>query len=229
MKRTRKITPRNAALSLVALSAVGLWGAGRLTWVSAHARDELAGDSTHKLVGAVWDPATTPLALALLATVVLSLAVGPLVRRILGTVIVALSAIASFRAVMLLTTGADSERARQLLTSGAATQMQSKPVQIADWAGVTSVDVHYLPVVLALLAAAAGVVGGVLLAMWPGRPTTGSTRFDTPETRRRTAEEDLAENPDEHRVLWDALDAGVDPTQEGEGESTEGKATENRG
>jgi hypothetical protein len=34
--------------------------------------------------------------------------------------------------------------------------------------------------------------------------------------------EDLAENPDSGRVLWDALDAGIDPTEaDGAGEPGE--------
>jgi uncharacterized membrane protein (TIGR02234 family) len=95
-------------------------------------------------------------------------------------------------------------------------------VQISDWAGVVSAQVHTFPVVLGLLAAACGVVGGVLLAMKPGEAGKGHSRYERPEVRRAGVAEDLAENPDSGRVLWDALDAGIDPTEaDGAGEPGE--------
>lgn len=202
----------SASLLLSVLCAAGLWGTGRMVWVQAHVRDELAGDSTHRLVGAVWDPAATPLALAILATVILSLAVSPLVRRVLGVLIVGFAAVASFRCVPLLTSGADPLRAQALLSSGAATQRQSTPDHISAWAQVLSAEVQWLPVALCLLAAAAGIVGGILLAMRPGAASSGSSRYETPQARREALDVELREQPDAHRTLWEALDAGVDPT-----------------
>lgn len=208
-KRIRRI-----ALLCVVLSAAGLWGASRLKFVTVAIDDDKAGASTKELVGSVWDPALVPLALAMLASLILSIAVQPMIRRVLGVVIVALAATASFRAVQLLTNDVDLARAKSILTSGAATQKQSDPVQISDWAQVISGEVHSLGIVLVLLAAAVGVVGGGILILRPGQESKGHSRYETPEVRRADAEEDLAENPDSARVLWDALDAGVDPTEE---------------
>ena len=205
---------RQIALLCVVLSAAGLWGASRLKFVTVAIDDDKAGASTKELVGSVWDPALVPLALAMLASLILSIAVQPMFRRVLGVVIVALAATASFRAVQLLTNGVDLARAKSILTSGAATQKQSDPVQISDWAQVISGEVHSLGIVLVLLAAAVGVVGGGILILRPGQESKGHSRYETPEVRRADAEEDLAENPDSARVLWDALDAGVDPTEE---------------
>jgi len=39
-----------------------------------------------------------------------------------------------------------------------------------------------------------------------------SSAYETPEVRRQRIAEDLEEDPQSGRVLWDALDAGVDPT-----------------
>ena len=209
-----------AALLLVILSAMGLWIAGRLKFVTANVSDDKAGDSVKTLVGSVWDPAMVPLALAMIAAVILTLAVQPVVRRILGAVVALLAAVASFRSVMLLTSDVDLARAKSILTSGSATQRATKPVQISDWAQVTDAHVHTMPVLLALVAAALGVIGGVLLMMQPGKASKGHSRYETPENRRAGAQEDLAENPDNPRALWDVMDTGVDPTDDESGDFT---------
>ena len=206
-KRNRRI-----AMVLVVLAAAGLWASGRMKYVTASIFDDKSGDSVRTLVGSVWDPAATPLALAMLACLILSLAMQPVVRRVLGGLVVLLAATASFRSVILLTSDVDLARVHDLLASGAATQKQSDPQTIAEWAQVVDAQVHYAPVVLAIAAAALGVIGGVILIMRPGEKSEGNSRYLTPEARRQSVHEDLAANPDSGRVLWDALDAGVDPT-----------------
>lgn len=213
--RTKRL--HRLALLLVAASAAILWLAGRMNFVTVEVQDDLAGNTTRHLNGSVWDPAATPLALAMLAATLLSFALQPLLRRVLGGVIVVLAGIASFRSVELLTVDIDLMRAQNLLTSGVATQNSQDPNQISQWAVVLSGQTHSLPLVLALLGAALGVVGGVVLLMRPGLPSAGHSRYETPEARRAGAQQDLEENPDSSRVLWDALDAGVDPTDEDRG------------
>ena len=208
----KRLNGRNLALVLTLLSAAGLWGTGQMTWLTASVVDDKTGESTEQIIGRVWDAAGTPLALAMLAAMILSFALAPMARRVLGGISAALSAIAGFAAVMLLGGDPDLDRAQQLLTTGAATQKSTDPVQISDWATVVDASVHTFPVVLALLAAACGVVGGVLLAMKPGEARQGHSRYETPEARREGVVEDLNEEPGSGRVLWDALDAGVDPT-----------------
>lgn len=208
----KRLNGRNLALALTVLSAAGLWGTGQMTWLTASVVDDKTGESTEQIIGRVWDAAGTPLALAMLAAMILSFALAPMARRVLGGISAALAAIAGFAAVILLGGDPDLDRAQQLLTTGAATQKSTDPVQISDWATVTDASVHTFPVVLALLAAACGVVGGVLLAMKPGAARQGHSRYETPEARREGVVEDLNEDPGSGRVLWDALDAGVDPT-----------------
>ncbi|KGM19164.1 MULTISPECIES: TIGR02234 family membrane protein [Corynebacterium] len=203
-----------AALVLVGLSAIGLWVAGRLKFLTATVSDDKAGDSVKTLVGSVWDPAMVPLALAMIAAVILTLAVEPVIRRFLGGVVAVLAAVASFRSVTLLTSDVDLARARNILASGSATQRATKPVQISEWAQVTDAQVHTMPVVVALVAATLGVIGGVLLLMQPGKASKGHSRYETPENRRAGAKEDLAENPNNSRALWDVMDTGVDPTDD---------------
>lgn len=208
----KRLNGRNLALVLTLLSAAGLWGTGQMTWLTASVVDDKTGESTEQIIGRVWDAAGTPLALAMLAAMILSFALAPMARRVLGGISAALAATAGFAAVMLLGGDPDLDRAQQLLTTGAATQKSTDPVQISDWATVVDASVHTFPVVLALVAAACGVVGGVLLAMKPGEARQGHSRYETPEARREGVLEDLNEEPGSGRVLWDALDAGVDPT-----------------
>ena len=205
---------RGLAQLLVILAAAGVWGFSRMTWLTAEVFDDKAGESTHELVGAVWDPAGTPLALAMMAALIAAMAVPPVVRRIIGVLIALLSAGASFRAVQLVGAEPDLYRAQQLLRSGVATQNSSNPEQISAWAQVVSAEVHNLPVLLTVIVAVLGVCGGVVLAMKRGVSDTGYRRYETPERRREGAKQDLTENPDSGRVLWDALDAGVDPTDD---------------
>ncbi|MDN6536511.1 MAG: TIGR02234 family membrane protein, partial [Corynebacterium variabile] len=199
----KRLNGRNLALVLTLLSAAGLWGTGQMTWLTASVVDDKTGESTEQIIGRVWDAAGTPLALAMLAAMILSFALAPMARRVLGGISAALAAIAGFAAVMLLGGDPDLDRAQQLLTTGAATQKSTDPVQISDWATVVDASVHTFPVVLALLAAAGGVVGGVLLAMKPGEARQGHSRYETPEARREGVLEDLNEEPGSGRVLWD--------------------------
>lgn len=208
----KRLGGRGLALLLTVLGAAGLWGAGQMTWLTVTVEDDKSGESVKNIIGSVWDAAGTPLALAMLAAVILSLALQPLARRVLGAISALLAAAAGFAAVNLLSGDPDLDRAQALLVSGAGTQRESDPVQISEWAVVLDGQVHTWPVVLFLVSAALGVVGGVLLAMKPGAARSGHSKYETPEARREGVEKDLEDNPDSGRVLWDALDAGVDPT-----------------
>ncbi|AHW64342.1 TIGR02234 family membrane protein [Corynebacterium glyciniphilum] len=214
----KRLGGRSLALLLTVLSAAGLWGAGQMTWLTVTVEDDKSGESVKNIIGSVWDAAGTPLALAMLAAMILSMALQPLARRILGGVSALLAAVAGIAAVMLLSGEPDLSRAQSLLVSGAGTQRESDPVQISEWAVVLDGHVHTAPVVLFLVAAALGVVGGVLLAMKPGAARSGHSKYETPEARREGVEKDLDDNPGSGRVLWDALDAGVDPTDRDTGD-----------
>ncbi|MEY8566753.1 TIGR02234 family membrane protein [Corynebacterium sp.] len=211
----KRLGGRSLALLLTVLGAAGLWGAGQMTWLTVTVDDDKSGETVKNIIGSVWDAAGTPLALAMLAAMILSMALQPLARRILGGVSALLAALAGVAAVNLLAGEPDLSRAQALLVSGAGTQRESDPVQISEWATVLDGQVHAAPVVLFLASAALGVVGGVLLAMKPGPARSGHSRYETPEARRDGVEKDLDDNPGSGRVMWDALDAGVDPTDRG--------------
>ncbi|MFZ2273814.1 Trp biosynthesis-associated membrane protein, partial [Corynebacterium variabile] len=80
----KRLNGRNLALVLTLLSAAGLWGTGQMTWLTASVVDDKTGESTEQIIGRVWDAAGTPLALAMLAAMILSFALAPMARRVLG-------------------------------------------------------------------------------------------------------------------------------------------------
>lgn len=206
-----------AALLLIAASALGLWFAGRAAWLTVTTFDDKSGEAVNDLVGATWAPESTALALTLIAAVGATLILGGLGRRIVGALAAVVAVAASWSPMQLVTTGADPQRALDLLSSGAATQRANAPVTVSDWAQVQDLAVHPLGPVAAIIAAALGVVGGTLLLARPGgasRKRTGA--YETPEVRRERVREDLRHDPQSGRVLWDALDAGVDPTDSAE-------------
>lgn len=202
------------ALLLMLLSAAGLWLAGRAAWLTVTTFDDKSGEAVNDLVGATWAPESTALALALAAGVAATLILGGIGRRIVGGLAAVIAAAAAWSPLQVLTTGADPQRALDLLSSGAATQRANAPVTVSDWAQVQDLQVHSLGPVAALIAAALGVLGGVLLLARPGGTVAKrrSGAYETPEVRRERVRDDLDRQPRSGRVLWDALDAGVDPT-----------------
>ena len=106
----------------------------------------------------------------------------------------------------------DPARAKSLLTSGVATQNSSAPTTLSDWAQVTDLHVNALGPSLALLGCAVALVGGIVVAMRPGEDTPKRNQYETKAARREKLEEDLADAPESGRVMWDALDEGIDPT-----------------
>ncbi|MDO4685146.1 MAG: TIGR02234 family membrane protein [Corynebacterium sp.] len=200
------------AAVLIGVGGALLWGVSRLTWLTVHVFDDKSGESTQELVGAVWSTELTALAFVLLAAMVAGLVLRRTARRIVG-VIAAFAAIgASWQPLNLLAGTPDLVRAKNILASGAATENSQTPVLISQWAEVTDASVSMLGPVLAFLACAAALFGGVLLAVRPGEDTVKANAYERSQSRKERLEQDLSEAPDSGRVLWDALDADVDPT-----------------
>ena len=200
------------AAVLLGLGGAALWGVSRLPWLTVNVFDDKSGESTQDLVGAVWSTELTALALVLLAAMVAGLVLRRTARRIVGIVGALAAVAASWQPLVLLAGQPDLARAKNILTSGAATERAQAPVMISPWAEVTGADVHVLGPALAFVACGVALFGGVLLAMRPGVDTAKSHTYERTSSRHERLEQDLAEAPDSGRVLWDALDADVDPT-----------------
>ncbi|WP_406273513.1 TIGR02234 family membrane protein [Nocardia sp. NBC_00881] len=211
---------------LLALAATALWGSSRMTWVTIASSDGLTQPRTDQLNGGVWFGALTPLALVLLASIATVLATRGWLRRVVGVLIALVAAVAAVPAFALLTnSGKIAERAAELAELPARAQ-------------VGEATASALPAVLALLGAIAAFAAGALLTRMPAETGRLSGKYDNPVFRRaaataevtqRRTETSEAEPPPQlsERVLWDALDAGTDPTEESappDGRSGPGKA-----
>ncbi|WP_280267423.1 Trp biosynthesis-associated membrane protein [Nocardia wallacei] len=213
---------------LLAVAAVALWGSSRMTWVTLVSSDGLTEPRTHRLNGGEWFGALTPLALVLVAAIAAVFATRGWLRRLVGVVVALIAAVAAVPGFALVTgRGKIAERAAALAELPARAQVDQ----------VTSAS---LPAVLSLVGALAAFAAGVLLARMPQETARLSGKYDNPVFRRAAAADQVAAQqaksaerqpgdtakpaaaqPDSaapeqlsERVLWDALDAGTDPTDD---------------
>lgn len=203
---------RKVGTLLLGLSGAVLWGASRLTWLEVAVFDDKSGDANHEIVGAVWSTEMTAVALVLLAAVVATLALRRTGRRIVAGIAAFAAAAASWRPLEVLLYGAQPERVKELLTSGAASQQQNKPITVTQWAQITDISVNNLGPILALLGCALGLLAAILLLLKPGEDKTRASTYEVKKAREEKLADDLSEDPDSPRLMWDALDADVDPT-----------------
>ncbi|MBH0780172.1 TIGR02234 family membrane protein [Nocardia bovistercoris] len=207
--------PRNrrypvGAIVLLGLAAAAMWGASRLTWVTVTSTDGLTQPRTDELAGGVWFGALTPLALVLVAAVAAVLATRGWLRRLIGVLIGLVAAVTAVPAFALVTgSGATEERAATL-------------AELPGRATVTEVVAAPFPAWLTLFAAAAVFVAAVALARMPEQTARLSGKYENPAFRRAAATEQVSRRKSDaetgdglsERVLWDALDAGADPTED---------------
>lgn len=190
---------------LLALSAAALWGSSRMTWVHLTSSDGKTLERTTDLDGSTWAAAMTPLALALLAAIAASFAVRGWALRVVGLLVALVAIAVAVPAVQLLVSGASADRAVELA------ELSGHPEDL-------STTVSVLPALLALVGAVAALGAAVLLMRKP--PVRGglSSKYDNPAARREAAaklgqgDKPASDEPVTQRMLWDALDAGDDPT-----------------
>lgn len=190
---------------LLALAALLLWAGSRMSWITAATFDDKSGDATHEVIGGLWSTEQTAVALLLLAGAVAGLALRRTGRRIIG-IVAALAGIgASWAPLGLLAGEPDPQRVHQLLSTGDETV-------ISSWSEIAGLQVNTLGPVVAMVGAAVALFGGVLLAMRPGTDSARMNRYEKKRSREAKIVEDLEAEPDSGRVMWDALDADIDPT-----------------
>ncbi|MDG3012077.1 TIGR02234 family membrane protein [Rhodococcus sp. D2-41] len=203
------------AVALVA-AALCLWIASRATWVRYTSFDQLQPPKDGTISGASWAGELTPLALVLLAAIAASFAVRGWALRVVGVIVALVAVVAGVRAV------------RTLTESGAVSADRiSQIAELPARAAVTHSDVVAWPPVVALVGAVLALIAAVGLVRKPRSVGAAglSSKYQTPAARRAEAtrradkarsdkarggeqvDEDLTE-----RMLWDALDAGEDPT-----------------
>ncbi|MFE3988345.1 TIGR02234 family membrane protein [Nocardia tengchongensis] len=209
-----------AAVALLAVAAALLWASSRMTWVTLEVTSELGPPRTAHLNGSTWFGALTPLALVLLATIAAVFATHGWWRRGVGVVVAVLAAVAAVPAyALLINQGKTGDRAARL-------------AELRGWEHPGTVTTSSLPAVLTLVGALAAFAAGLLLVRMPRETAGMSGKYDSPAVRKSAAAEQVAQHhvgqgsaesgsqpaagePLSGRVLWDALDEGLDPTDDG--------------
>lgn len=230
-KRGRPVLP----VLLLAIGAAALWGSSRMTWVTLRSSDGLTEPRTQHLDGGLWFGALTPLALVLLASIAAVFATKGWLRRLIGVVVALVAAVAAVPGLALLTQhGKLAERAARLAelparahvdAATAATFPAALSVVGALAAFAAGVLLARMPETTARMsgkydnpvfrrAAAAeqvaelrrtGETSSAAKAADAPRPATPASPPPTPEPESGELSQ---------RVLWDALDAGADPTDD---------------
>jgi uncharacterized membrane protein (TIGR02234 family) len=228
-RRARRSRRRGLAALLVLLGAAGSAGGAFLPWWRRAYRDPLSGDMTVAVDGADVAVALVPLAFVAVAALAAAMISRGMMRRLLGVVVALAAAAAGACALLAATLVPSAVFAAALLRP--ATPLEAPQVA---WA----------PVLLAVAAALAGVAGGVLVAYDAGRVDASGrlsgTVYRTPAARRDAARSAVAAEASQERggvagdaggqgrrdstgardqpdigAWWQALDAGVDPTDDG--------------
>lgn len=201
---TARRSPVTAALPvlLLAVAALCLWAASRMTWVRVDSFDGLGEARTTALDGGTWAAATTPLALALLAAIAASFAVRGWALRVVALLVAVVAVAAIVPAVTLLTSYVDDDRAGRL-------------AELPDRADVTGTAVSTTPALLVIVGGVAALAAAILLLRKASVAAGLSSKYAAPAARRDDAVKRRESNePPSQRVLWDALDAGDDPTDD---------------
>ena len=165
---------------------LGLLAAAAALWVSsrlAWSVEVPAAGVARRLTGAQAQPALGPFALLALAAVAAAVAAGPLLRRLLGAVLATAGAWLAWLGVQALA---------------------ERPAAGPDVPELQVLTARALVVV----AGAVLLAVGVLLLLRAGRMPRLGARFSAPTTRLGPG----AGRSRGSRELWDALDAGSDPT-----------------
>lgn len=197
-------------VALLLIAAACLWGSSRMTWVRVESFDGLGEERSTELLGSTWAAATTPLALALVAAVAASFAVKGWASWVLAALIGLVAVVAAVPGVGAMVSEPSESKAAEL-------------AELPGRAEVVTASAFPLPAIVVVVGAVSAFGAAVMLARKPTTRKVLSSRYDAPASRRenaarraKTASERAAENDEgedlTERMLWDALDAGEDPT-----------------
>ena len=161
---------------MLAGGAVLLWVSSRLAWLTVTADDDKAGTKTVTIHGASWSTELIAAAIMLAAAAIAGLILRRAGRRIVGGLAAVVAAADGWFILQVLVGGTpDAQRALAILSTNNTTSA-TKGAQLTSWAQITAIDVNTPPVILALIGAAIGLVGGVILAAYAIRAQTAPDR-----------------------------------------------------
>lgn len=212
----------------LALGALAVWAASRMTWVSYTYENGLQPPVDGTFDGSTWASELTPLALVLLAGIAAMFAVRGVAQRLVGLVVAAAGATVVVRSALALGSAASVDHVMELgeLRAGSV---------------VTASQTHPAPIALAIVGGLLAAVAGLVLVARPRPRQALPSKYETPAARRDSVAKAMAARGAEgasgdapaggrrrrragsatpaaerddmtQRVLWEALDAGTDPT-----------------
>lgn len=192
------------AQALLVLAAACLWGASRMPWVSLQSFDDLGPPKTVVLSGAAWSNALIPSAVLLIAAALVALAVRGWMLRVVALLVAVVCLALGYLGLSLMVMPDVGPRAAALA---------DVPVVI-----LVGSQRHVFGAVLTLVAALCALVAAALL-MRAAASVHSAARYGSPTLRSGGVAPSDGES---ERVMWDAIDAGDDPTA-GPQSSTEGR------
>lgn len=197
---------------MVGAGALMVWASSRMAWLKVTAFDDKSGEKAVDVVGALWSNETTAVALVLAVSCLACLVLKRLGRRIVAILAAIVAAWGAWAPLKLMTSEPDAARALSLLSSDNASSKQSEGALLSSWAQITEMSIQIPAGVVALLGCALALFGAVIVAKNPGKDPEVKTKYQRKQEREATIIEDLDHEPDSGRVLWDAIDADIDPT-----------------
>lgn len=208
------MAPQKLGALLIGLGAILLGVFSRGTWLTVEYADELAGGGSVAVRGAEWSTETTAVALLLFVAAIAAFALRRVGRRVVAAVAALVAAGAAVPPAVLLTRGADEQRVHALLTAGSDTAQSGagQAATISEWAEITAATVHPAGPIVAVVGCLVALAGAVLVVVRPGDDAPKMNKYEKETVRRERLADDLEAAPDSGRVLWDALDADIDPT-----------------
>ncbi len=184
-----------AAQLLLLFAAAGLWAASHLSWVSVQSFDGLGQPRTVTVDGAAWSSALVPMAVLLAAAALAALAVRGWVLRAMSVLVAIVSLVLGYLGIGLIVLPDIGPRGAALAGVPIIHLVGSQRYVVGAWITVAAA-------VCALLAA-------VLLMRAAGSAADTAAKYAA--TRAEAAPPQGTDEPSA-RGMWDALDAGRDPT-----------------
>jgi uncharacterized membrane protein (TIGR02234 family) len=184
-----------AAQLLLLLAAVGLWTASRLSWVSVQSFDGLGQPRTVTVDGATWSSALAPMAVLLAAAALAALAVRGWVLRAMSVLVAIVSLVLGYLGIGLIVMPDIGPRGAALAD-----------VPIIHLVGSQR---HLMGASITVAAAVCALLAAVLLMRAAASAADTAAKYAA--TRAEAAPPEGTDAPSA-RGMWDALDAGRDPT-----------------
>lgn len=189
-----------AAQVLLVIAAAGLWAASRLPWASVESFDGLGQPRTVTVDGAAWSTALIPLAVLLLAAALAALSLRGWALRAVAVLVAAVTAALGYLGASLMTMRDVGPRAAALAE-----------VPVMHLVGS---DRHLTGAAVTLAAAGCALLGAILLLRAGRTHTRPPEKYSVTASERGAAvgSDQASERGISERGMWDALDAGRDPT-----------------